>query len=93
MIILFIKINKTAIKNNSVRKTNLDQFMALNVFDAHLIPQNLETYLHQSGRGKGRTDLILRENESQIVSRQRSVGVCRFALKQIGIVRAATIVY
>ena len=38
--------------------------MALNVFDAHLIPQNLETYLHQSGRGKGRTDLILQGNES-----------------------------
>ena len=41
--------------------------MALNVFNAHLIPQNLETYLHQSGREKGRTDLILQENESQIV--------------------------
>ena len=80
-------------KNNFLSKTNLDRFMALNVFNAHLIPQNLETYLHQSGREKGRTDLILQGNESQIVFRQRSVGVCRFTLKQIGIVRAAIIVY
>ena len=80
-------------KNNFLSKTNLDPFMALNVFNAHLIPQNLETYLHQSGQEKGRTDLILQGNESQIVFRQHSVGVCRFALKQIGIVRAATIVY
>ena len=80
-------------KNNFLSKTNLDRFMALNVFNAHLIPQNLETYLHQSGREKGRTGLILQGNESQIVFRQRSVGVCRFTLKQIGIVRAATIVY
>ena len=80
-------------KNNFLSKTNLDRFMALNVFNAHLIPQNLETYLHQSGQEKGRTDLILQGNESQIVFRQHSVGVCRFALKQIGIVRAATIVY
>lgn len=80
-------------KNNFLSKTNLDRFMALNVFNAHLIPQNLETYLHQSGQEKGRTDLILQGNESQIVFRQHSVGVCRLALKQIGIVRTATIVY
>ena len=51
-------------KNNFLSKTNLDRFMALNVFNAHLIPQNLETYLHQSGWEKGRTDLILQGNES-----------------------------
>ena len=51
-------------KNNFLSKTNLDPFMALNVFNAHLIPQNLETYLHQSGWEKGRTDLILQGNES-----------------------------
>ena len=53
-----------AMKNNFLSKTNLDRFMALNVFNAHLIPQNLETYLHQSGWEKGRTDLILQGNES-----------------------------
>lgn len=51
-------------KNNFLSKTNLDRFMALNVFNAYLIPQNLETYLHQSGWEKGRTDLILQGNES-----------------------------
>ena len=51
-------------KNNFLSKTNLDRFMALNEFNAHLIPQNLETYLHQSGWEKGRTDLILQGNES-----------------------------
>ena len=51
-------------KNNFLSKTNLDRFMALNVFNAHLIPQNLETYLHQSGWEKGWTDLILQGNES-----------------------------
>ena len=51
-------------KNNFLSKTNLDRFMALNVFNARLIPQNLETYLHQSGWEKGRTDLILQGNES-----------------------------
>ena len=41
-----------------------EEQLSINVFNAHLIPQNLETYLHQSGWEKGRTDLILQGNES-----------------------------
>ena len=60
-------------KNNFLSKTNLDRFMALNLFKAHLIPQNLETYLHQSGWEKGRTDLILQGNESIQTTQRGSI--------------------